>query len=138
MKEDNKTKYLIKRISTLIATHKAAELAYIFGSILKEDDFRDIDVAILVNKNLKPYEQLQLEAKLGKELERAIKHQKEVDVKILNFAPISFQYEVIRTGKPIFVKDKKIKVRYECQTLSAYLDYRDVLEFHNQKFLETK
>lgn len=136
MKRNSESKNFIKRLSTLIATYEFVELAYIFGSILKGANFRDIDVAILVNQKLKPYEQLRLEAKLGKELERAIKHQKEIDVKILNYSPISFQYEVIRTGKPIFVRDKKVRVRYECQTLSAYLDYRDVLEFHNQKFLE--
>ncbi|MGQ9631107.1 MAG: hypothetical protein ACUVXI_12495 [bacterium] len=46
-----------------------------------------------------------------------------VDVRVLNFAPLSFRYSVIRAGVPIFVRDDDARVDFEVLTLAKYFDF---------------
>ena len=49
-----------------------------------------------------------------------------MDVRILNLAPLSFLYHVIR-GKLIFEKDEEIRVRVVEQTIARYLDLKPII-----------
>jgi len=60
--------------------------AYIFGSFLREDDFHDIDVAVLLKKapvSPQGSQLLKLPFKLAGELERAVKPRLPFDIKLL-------------------------------------------------------
>ena len=56
--------------------------------------------------------------KVAGELERRIKPRFEFDVKILNSAPIEFQFEVIKKGRVIFSRDKARRIDYEFEVIS--------------------
>ena len=109
--------------------------AYVFGSYAHNDDFNDIDVALLISKELNPYTRFKFEMQVARELERQIKPRFEFDVKVLNHSPIEFQYEVLKGGKAVFLRDIAENVEYESKTISNYLDFKTTAEYLNKKFL---
>jgi len=49
-----------------------------------------------------------------------------VDIRVLNFAPVSFLYEVIR-GNLIFERNEEIRIRVVEQTIQRYLDLKPMI-----------
>ncbi len=72
-------------------------MAYLYGSILKSNVIRDIDVAVYVTE-VKNY--LDYKFKLEEELSNQLGYP--VDVKILNEAPFWFTLEVCSEGELLF------------------------------------
>ncbi len=124
------------KIEKVLNGFQEIEFAYLFGSFLEREEFSDVDIALYVrSKNFSPYEKMKFFLKIERELEKAIKPRCEFDVKILNYAPISFQYEVIKTGKVVFSKDGAKRIRYEAHILSMYLDYKETSDWLDREFL---
>lgn len=128
-------KEVMSKIGELISRFDDVEMAYVFGSFIQSDDFNDIDVALLVSKELNPYERFKFAMKVARELERGIKPRVEFDVKIQNYSPIEFQYEVLKKGKVVFLRDRTKKVEYEYELISNYLDFRVTAEWLDKGFL---
>ncbi len=72
---------------------------------------------------------------IARKLEEQVKPRIEFDVKLLNYSPIEFQYEVIKTGKPISIRNKDIEIEYEARTIISYLDFKDTIKIVDKKFL---
>jgi uncharacterized protein len=110
----------LAEISKIITGLKDADVAYIFGSFLEGEEFNDIDVALLLSEemSLDPYKSLKFSLKIAGELEKQIKPRFEFDVKILNNAPVEFQFEVIRKGRVIFSRDESRRIDYESELIS--------------------
>ena len=128
-------KKLIDEIKKLVSKYDIIDIAYIFGSFIKEEDFNDIDIALIISKKLKPYERYKFKMMIARKLEEQVKPRIEFDVKLLNYSPIEFQYEVIKTGKPIFIRNKDIEVEYESKVIIDYLDFKDTIKIVDKKFL---
>ncbi|MCD6248038.1 MAG: hypothetical protein J7J17_01085 [Hadesarchaea archaeon] len=125
----------IKKISETLSEFKEVELGYIFGSFHEGGRFRDIDVAILLSDPLPAYESERLAMRVALAIEKALDYKFELDVKVLNHSPVYFQHEVVKSGRPIFCRDEAGRVRYESGVLSEYLDYREVLDWFDEKLL---
>ena len=94
--------------------------AYIFGSFTGQDSFGDIDIGVLVSgENFPPplEHELAMESALEKELRLPI------DVRILNWAPLSFQHTVIRNGLLIIDKDSNSRAGFEGNVRKRYFDF---------------
>ena len=128
-------KEVMNKIGKTISGFDDVRAAYVFGSFIHHDDFNDIDVALLISKELNPYTSFKFEMMVARELERQIKPRFEFDVKILNHSPIEFQYEVLKKGKAVFLRDRTENVEYESKTISNYLDFQTTAEYLNKKFL---
>ena len=46
-----------------------------------------------------------------------------VDVRILNYAPIAFQYNVIKEGAIVLDNDKDLRADFESLVFKKYFDY---------------
>jgi len=125
---------VLHTIRTVLAGFDEIEMGYVFGSFL-QGDFGDVDVAILVAGEARPSQTMRLARRVERELEREFCYRFEADVKILNTAPISFQYEVIRSGRPVFSRDDEKRVSYEASVLSLYLDYAETLDWFDRVLL---
>ncbi len=124
------------RIAQVLSAFPQVEVGYLFGSLLEREDFRDIDVALRFSDSAGPPAVLRkLASRIGRELEKAMTPRREVDVRILNAAPIAFQHAVVKRGRAVFVRDEASRIRYEAALLSAYLDYRETLEWFDRRFL---
>jgi uncharacterized protein len=126
---------ILAEIERILSQFEEIDASYVFGSFLKTDRFNDIDVALLVSNVLTPYEKLKFELKVAGELERNIKPRVEFDVKILNYSPIYFQYEVVKNGVVAYVKDQDKRVEYEAHLISDYLDLKEMYDFIDKEYL---
>jgi uncharacterized protein len=122
-------------IVTVVARLKNVDVAYIFGSFLEGEEFNDIDIALLLSEDLDSYKGLKFSLKVAGELERQVKPRFEFDIKILNNAPVEFQFEVIKKGSVIFSRDETRRVDYEFEVISTYLDLKYMYDFLDKKFL---
>lgn len=102
-------------------SEKRAEiiLSYLHGSFL-EEGFRDIDVAIYLTKISKG-EALQYELNMENELRELTGFP--FDVRILNHAPLSFRFSVIKNGILLFSRDERVRCDFECLTIVEYHDF---------------
>ena len=133
-----KREKIFHKIAKTLSKFNEVDLAYAHGSFLKRDDFNDIDIALLISSNPPiPYECFKFTMKISREIEREVKPGCEVDIKILNYSPLAFQYEVIRDGKPIFIRNDDMHVRYEARVLSEYLDFKETMLRFDREFLST-
>lgn len=124
----------MEKIAEGISKFRQVEVGYVFGSFLR-GKFTDIDVALLLSKTSPPYESMKFAMRVARALEKALGYRFELDVKVLNSSPIHFQHEVIKNGEVVFCRDEARRVGYEADVLSEYLDYRDVLEWFDEKLL---
>lgn len=116
-----KRKNLIEKISDFLKAKDYILFAYIFGSFISEDGFSDIDIGIFIT-NEKVKSPLQLELKLEGEIENIIHIP--VDVRIINYAPISFTYNILKNGIVIVDKDKSLRTDFEGLIYKKYFDFR--------------
>lgn len=101
--------------------------AYLFGSAARGGDFRDVDVAVyFIPCPSSSYERFKLAMRIARLLERSLQPRREVDVRVLNEAPVPFRYEVLRTGRLLIQRDLECRIRYEAQLFSSFLDYQPV------------
>ena len=111
--------------------------AYLFGSFVSKESFRDIDIALHLQYPARlTYRQFQMAMKIGRLLEKSLPIRHEVDVRLLNEAPPQFQYEVIRTGVLIFSHHPQRQIEYEAKLMSQYLDYMPISDFFASQYLK--
>ena len=113
-------KIIMERLRYSLEKRPNLLFAYVCGSFVMADKFRDIDIAVYLKQI--PSTPLHVELELETELGNIIKNYL-VDVRILNNAPLSFRYNVIKSGKPIVVVDDDARTDFEEATLSNYFDF---------------
>ncbi|MDD4651867.1 MAG: nucleotidyltransferase domain-containing protein [Methanothrix sp.] len=128
-------KSMIARIGQMISNYPEVQTAYIFGSFLKRDDYRDIDIALLLSGNISSYKALKLALRIGSDLDLSIMPGRDFDVRILNNSHPEFQYEVVKTGLSVFSRDKQEQHDFEAEVLSTYLDLKEMYDSYDRKYL---
>jgi predicted nucleotidyltransferase len=112
---------LIQKISGALENKNHIIFAYIFGSFNTQETFKDIDIALFIADN-DSKSALKGELDIERELEDII--HRPVDVRILNKAPISFVYQVIKGGIIVVDKNKDLRADFEGLTCKKYFDFR--------------
>ena len=100
--------------------HPEILFAYLHGSFLTNEFINDIDLALYLRKipdSLLEYE-LNMEVILSNVVLGA-----PVDVRLLNGAPLSFQYNVVKEGIPIVVNDDSERAEFQERTIKYYFDF---------------
>jgi len=113
---DIQKKEIIDELTRLLREREEIIFAYLHGSFLTHD-FRDIDIAVYLKKD----EGVLYEIELGVELEKILKFP--VDVRVLNSAPLTFKFKVIKDGLLLFSRDERIRSDFEALTISEYHDF---------------
>lgn len=119
MDEKEKTK-IIGDLEGYFKIRPDVLFAYVHGSFVQEARFKDIDVAVFLDGL--PASPLQVELEFEADLSRIISRYP-VDVRVLNAAPLSFRYHVIRHGMAIAVKDEDARSDFVEATLTHYFDF---------------
>ena len=112
---------LINKISRIFCTKKDIVFAYIFGSFISKDEFKDIDIGVYID-NIETATILNYEMKLELESEDIIGIP--VDIRIINNAPISFVYNILKDK--IVMIDNNIDLRSDFEGLvyKKYFDFQ--------------
>ncbi|WP_253486912.1 nucleotidyltransferase domain-containing protein [Methanocalculus alkaliphilus] len=108
---------------------------YVYGSFLTTDRFNDIDIGILVSGERKPYDLFKYSMLIASRVEQSFQPRCEVDLRILNGAPIRFLYDVIRTGRIVYARDEKERIAFEADVLTTYLDLLPMFEMMDQALI---
>lgn len=100
----------------------------LYGSFLKGETFRDIDLALLVDEHkLSPERFLDYELERLSELSRLSKFP--LDIRIINRAPVLFRYAVTQ-GQVLFCHDARIWTEFCERTWGEYLDFEPVARLY--------
>ncbi|MBC8550909.1 MAG: nucleotidyltransferase domain-containing protein [Candidatus Brocadiales bacterium] len=112
-----------KQLAGIIETRKEGEFAYVYGSFSEGLPFHDIDIGIYtsgVKKEDATFYALDISRLIEAEVHMP------VDVRVLNYAPVSFLYHVIR-GELIFERDEDMRVDFVENTVRRYLDIKPLI-----------
>jgi len=110
----------------ILEGQKYIKLTYLFGSVAngKEGKLSDVDIAVLLDDSLSKKERFDLQLKLIGDLSAILKTNN-LDLIIMNDAPLSLRYEIIKANFQLFIRNKAEKVDFELKILTAYLDSRE-------------
>jgi len=118
---DKQKEILIKRISGILNPKEDIYFVYIFGSFAMGNSFKDIDIGIFISEE-ELNSPLQLELEIEKELEDAINIP--VDVRIINNAPLSFIYNILKHKIVIVDRNKTLRADFEGLVYKKYFDFQ--------------
>ena len=105
--------------SYLRETMESITAAYLFGSFVTDGSFSDIDLGVIVKKDLANL--MSFEFELENRLEKICRHP--LDVRVLNRAPLSFCQNVIRHGKVVLDRDPNHRADFEGNIRKQYFDF---------------
>jgi uncharacterized protein YutE (UPF0331/DUF86 family)/predicted nucleotidyltransferase len=109
-------------------------LAYLYGSaaVGQATPLSDVDIALVVEeKNFDPAQRLDLELKIEDQLVQASEIA-DLDVRIINQAPIMVRGEVVTNGFLLYSWDEKFRVEFETTTRAKYFDFMPAAALHTQ------
>lgn len=112
---------LTGKITDILKAKEYILFAYIFGSFVSEDAFKDVDIAIFTS-GVESESPMKLELTLEGEIEYAIHIP--VDIRIINDAPVSFIYNVLKGGIVIVDNNKSLRSDFEGLVYKKYFDFQ--------------
>jgi predicted nucleotidyltransferase len=96
----------------------------------------DIDIAILFDEKISSAEAEDMENEIYAKLTEVLGTD-EVDLIVLNKAPISVRFGVLKDKEFIYFSDKRKVVDFQCDVISEYLDFKPIRDEMNKEFLLT-
>lgn len=119
------TQLLKEKMPDIVSKLREIRLVYLFGSQVdgRLGPMSDYDVGVLIDRT---GDERQVHARLTHELVCALGTD-QVNVVLLNRAPIELAYAIIVQGRVLYQRDVATRVEYEAQVLSRYGDYLPVL-----------
>ncbi len=110
--------------------------AYLHGSYAEGRLFRDIDLSVFVDESRVSKEKsLNFEVSFSVQLENIIRLP--VDVKVINYAPLAFQY-YSTTGTLLMCRDDDFRVDFLTRIRSLYFDFRPSSERFLMEMLDAE
>lgn len=128
-------KQVEQRLRSLFASSPDVVFAYLFGSLArgKGGPLSDVDIAVFLDPL--PDDSLNRQLLLADQVARAL-GVSEVDLVVLNTAPLPLAYRVLRDGVLLFCRDRDRQVAYQARVVSMYLDFAPNLALYERRFLE--
>jgi predicted nucleotidyltransferase len=105
----------------LLTHDPRVQLVYAFGSAASRSagPLSDVDIAVLLGARL----DWDAERELRGRLDAAVPG---VDLVILNEPPPALRFEIITSGRSLFVRDPRERAEFEILSLSRFLDFQPV------------
>lgn len=124
------------RAAAVLEKHPV-EIAYLHGSVARGCPLpsSDVDIALVLAELLPPYERLMLELNIQAALEDAC-GLSNVDVRVINHAPLMAQGRIVQEGVLLYQQDKKRRVAFEVLTRKKYFDFQPAARKMQQAFFD--
>jgi predicted nucleotidyltransferase len=109
---------------------------YLYGSHAegRANALSDMDIGILIRDGLVKERLWELEDALAADLGRALRTDN-LDLIVLNLAPLRIRYEVITRGEVLYSADDGARADFESCSLRRYWDFKKYLEEYDRCFL---
>lgn len=114
---------LMKQTAEIVSRQIDFAFLYVHGSFIEDIPFGDIDLAIYILDNMLPTNELTIKKELALEVSLQEELGYPFDVRIINTAPLSFCYNVIKNGRLLCDNDEDIRVQFVTQTIGRYIDF---------------
>lgn len=125
LRREQKEKVL-RQLEGFLRKRPVVLFAYAFGSFIKSQRFEDLDLAVYL-KNSGERKVLGLEREIEELLHLP------VEISLLNKAPLSFAFRIVKEGRPIFVRDNEARCDFEGRIRVLYFDF---LPFYQRYYKE--
>jgi predicted nucleotidyltransferase len=112
----------LERISGRLNAEKCVLFAYVFGSFLSGDGFQDVDIGIYAHEAQLDQSPLDFELRIEREMEEVLRVP--VDVRVINNAPLSFVYNILRHKIVVADREELLRADFEGATYKKYFDFR--------------
>ncbi len=121
----------------LISVEEDVVALIVFGSLARGDlkPLSDIDLSVLLDKSLDKTDRFNKHLDLIGKISDFF-HTDEIDIIILNDAPIRFVVEILNSGKRLFERDRDQLINFYEKNTKIFLDFKYFLDEHNRLFLE--
>lgn len=114
----------IEKITTWLRGYPEIIFAYLYGSAADSANFRDVDIGVFVDRSQVPEAQdTDFAFALADGLDPLLPYP--LDVRVINAAPLIFQYNVIN-GLLLFTHSDEIQSNFVERTWDMYLDFRPI------------
>ena len=122
-----------EKLKNFFKKREEVQFAIVFGSLAKGkmNALSDIDIAVMIDPNLKDTTPYGYNATLTTDLMQELKRN-DVDVVILNKSPIMLKYEILRYGKFIYIRDKQAQIKFQIDTINRYEDFKAIYRIHEE------
>ena len=115
--KDEERNKLLERLRQELLKQEDILFAYVHGSFIEVESFKDLDVAVWVND---PERSFEYSVNLSVKLE--LKLRVPIDVHVLNEAPLPFKHHVFTKGALLFSRDEELRAKVVDLTLREYID----------------
>jgi predicted nucleotidyltransferase len=111
---------------------------YLFGSYASGNigPLSDVDLAVLLRSGYPSESYFDKELDLLSKITNILRTD-EVDVVILNRAPFSFAYRILKQNKLLFCRNDLERVKFQTKIVDGYLDFKPLLE-ENYRYLHRR
>ena len=118
-----------------IFLYYGTRIAYLFGSQIKGNmgPLSDVDIAVVFSSELKPEERFSKRLSLLHDIMQALETAN-LDLVVLNDAPVSISFNVIREGQVLFSQDRSYQMKFEETVIRDYLDTEFLRQTYNKAF----
>ena len=121
----------VQELKNLLAGREDIAFAYLHGSFVQGEEFRDVDVAVFLGDGApRSTDDVEYEISLSLQLEKELGLP--VDVKILNNAPLAFRYHASR-GTLLLTKDESAREDFLNRTWSEYFDFLPLSRIYQEE-----
>ena len=109
---------------------------YLYGSHAegRANALSDMDIGVLARDGLARERLWEIEDALAADLGRALRTDN-LDLIVLNLAPLRIQYEVITRGEVLYSADDGARADFESYSLRRYWDFKKYLEEYDRCFV---
>ena len=112
-----------RTLAAVLESEPDLDFAWLHGSFLAADEFRDIDIGVHLSAAA--------EVRLQRGLELAVRLDQEIgfpiDVRVLNDAPVTFLFHVFREGRLLLSRNDERLADLMERTVREYLDAAPLL-----------
>jgi predicted nucleotidyltransferase len=117
---------------------KQITAVYLFGSLAAgtKTPLSDVDIAVLFDRSLDQAMTKRLEGELFLKLSKQLRTD-EIDLVVLNTAPPSIRYDVLRERRLLYYTNKSQVADFEAQTILTYLDFKPYREEFDREFINS-
>lgn len=124
-------------LSDYFAGRKDISIAFLFGSVARgtSGPLSDLDIAVLLNNQPDKETCLETHLAIMGDIYK-LTGIEEVDIVVLNEAPVALSYRVIRDGIILFCANRDTYILYRLKVVNEYLDFKPILERHESAIMK--
>jgi len=113
---------IIRQIKKFLISRDEIIFCYLHGSFLDNFNFQDIDVALYIDqKKITIQKAFDYSFQLSSDLSKQTGL--DIDIQIMNYAPLGFKHSVLKNGKLLFSQDDNLRLDIIESVSREYMDF---------------